>query len=121
MQSFIAATANTIHADVIAKASGAPITSGTVNFYLIALSDTNAGKWFRTSDNTWQASESIAAVGTHKADGHWTASIDADAWETHVRYLLYVKESGDLHIAYSEEIVEVSTPTEVSFEATVTD
>jgi hypothetical protein len=121
MQSFTAGQANTVYADVLAKADGEPIISGTVNFYLLALSGDDAGKWFRTSDDSWQAFESIAAVGTHKADGHWTASIDSAAWVTEVRYMLYAKESGNLHIAYSEEIVEITTPKEVSFEATVTD
>lgn len=119
MQSFVAAQANTMELDLVAKASGNPITSGTVNFYLRAKSGTNVGKWFRGSDDSWQAAEAIAKAATHVSDGHWTVEIEAAAWIAEVRYSLYAKEDGDLHIAYSDEVVEVHTPSEVSFEATV--
>jgi len=91
--------ANTRSRSLVARADGTPITSGTVNYYLIANTGTNAGKWFKTSDNSWDASESIAAVMSHKADGHWSASVDAEAWPTSgVEYTEYAKESGDLHV-----------------------
>lgn len=82
---------------VVARADGSPITSGTVNYYLKALSGGNAGKWWRDSDQTWQASETANAM-THAADGHWTRALAATPWTSGVEYLEYVKESGDLHI-----------------------
>ena len=87
---------------VVARADGSPITAGTVNYYLIANTGANAGKWFQTSDNSWQVAEAIAAVMTHKGDGHWTASVDAEAWPTaDVEYTEYAKESGNLHVPTS--------------------
>lgn len=106
MQSFIAGTANTLTADIVARADGTPITSGTVTFYLMAQTGANAGKWFQTSDDSWQATEQSAGTGTHKSDGHWSCSIDAAAWTTGIRYYFYAKESGNLHIPYGEEIHE---------------
>jgi len=108
MQSFTAASANTLHIDMVAKADGEPITAGTVNVYLVALTGDNAGKWFKTSDDSWSAVEAPAAAATHKANGHWTASVDAAAWIAGVRYFIYAKESGDLHIPYSEEIIDIN-------------
>ena len=106
MQSFTPGQANTVHADMVSKTSGGPIAAGTVNFYLVALNGTNSGKWFRGSDSTWQATESVAVAGTHAADGHWTATVPADAWVAQGRYMLYAKESGDLHISVAEEVVD---------------
>jgi len=108
MQSFVAGAANTMYADMVARADGDPITAGTVAFYLIADTGTNAGKWFKTSDDSWSAVEASAGAGTHKADGHWYCSIDAAAWSQGVRYTMYAKESGDLHIPYSEEVIDVT-------------
>jgi hypothetical protein len=108
MQSFVPGAANTVHADMVARADGTPIIAGTVNVYLIALTGDNAGKWFKTSDDSWSAVEASAGTATHKADAHWTGSIDAAAWIQGVRYLLYAKESGDLHVPYSEEVIDVN-------------
>lgn len=105
MQAVIPGQANTVKADLVSRSSGAPITVGTVTFYLVALNGPNAGKWFRASDSFWQAAESSAGSGTHLADGHWTCEIAAAAWSYGVIYLLYVKEGGDLHTPYSEQIV----------------
>ena len=121
MQYFTAAQANTVHADIVARADGSPITSGTITFYLMALTGDNAGKWFKTADDTWSATEQSSGTGTHKADGHWTCSVDSAAWTSGVRYQLYAKESGDLHVPYSEEIVEKGLETNITVEATVTD
>jgi len=96
--------ANIVALPLVAKASGNPITSGSVNFYLIALDGTNIGKWFKGSDNTWQVAEAIAGVGTHKADGDWWITLASAAWTINTRYRLYAKESGDLHIPVKEEI-----------------
>lgn len=97
--------ANILYHDLIAKASGNPITTGTVNFYLIAKNGDNAGKWFRASDSSWQVAESSAGVGTHKVDGHWYVSIVSAAWIVGVLYEKYAKEGGNLHIAYSENVI----------------
>jgi len=105
MQLAIAGQSNTVYYDLVAKASGSPITSGTVNFYLIAKSGSNAGKWFRSSDSSWQSAESSAGSAAHKSDGHWYVSIASAAWTTGVLYQLYAKESGNLHIPYSEDVI----------------
>lgn len=120
MQSFVAGQANILNVDMLAKATGNPITAGTVNVYLQAKSGVNEGKWFLGSGSSWEDSESLAGIATHVSDGHWKISIASAAWTAEVVYSLYAKESGDLHISYSEEIVEIHTPSEVSFEATVT-
>ncbi len=83
---------------VDARVDGDPITAGTVNYYLVALTGANAGKWFRDADDTWQAAEAICGAMTHKADGHWTVSVAAAAWIDGVEYMEYAKESGDLHV-----------------------
>lgn len=98
----IPAQANIRCADLVARASGAPITAGTVNLYIVALTGANAGQWFRDSDDTWQAAEAVADAMTHKADGHWSVSVAAACWIDGVEYLQYAKESGDLHIPVSE-------------------
>jgi hypothetical protein len=96
---------NTVFVDMLNRGSGNPLISGTVNTFLIALNGSDAGDWFRGSDQTWQASEEIAAAASHKADGHWLADIHADAWSYGVEYLLYGKESGNLHIPYADQCV----------------
>jgi hypothetical protein len=121
MQSFTVGQANTLYVDMVAKATGSPIIVGTVNVYLMAKSGSNAGKWFRGSDNSWQSSESIAGAASHVSDGHWSVSIASEAWTSEINYVLYAKETGDLHIPYTDEVLEIVTPSEVSFEATVTD
>jgi len=103
---------------VVAKATGGPITSGTVNFYLMARDGDNAGKWYRGSDQTWQSSESIAGAATHDADGQWRLSLPSAVWTDGVRYRLYAKESGDLHIPVGEDIL-AETPVLSQIGATV--
>ncbi|MFA5436402.1 MAG: hypothetical protein WC372_10240 [Candidatus Neomarinimicrobiota bacterium] len=120
MQSFTVGVSNTLFVDMVARATGTPITSGTVTFYLQALTGVNAGKWFRTSDDTWQETEEAAGVGSHQADGHWTCTVDSAAWISGVRYFLYAKESGNLHIPYCEEITDrMAAPTNITVETTV--
>ena len=123
MQSYTVSIANTVAADMVAKADGTPITTGTVTFYLIAKTGANAGKWFQTSDDSWQVAEAAAGAGSHTSDGHWTCSIDAAAWLADTRYSLYAKESGDLHIPYSEEVCDpiLSNVTQISGDATAAD
>ena len=105
MQFVYPAAANEVNLPIVAKASGDDITSGTINFYLVALSGDNAGKWWKDSDSSWNDTEQIAKVGTHRSKGHWYVSLKAAAWIQDVRYLLYGYESGGLHIAVEESIV----------------
>jgi hypothetical protein len=105
MQTVLVGQANVVVLPVVAKATGGPITLGTVNFYLVDEDGTNAGKWYRGSDTSWQAAESVAGVATHKADGHWRLSLPSAVWEQNVNYTLYAKESGDLHIPVDRPIL----------------
>ena len=100
MQTFNAGQVNTVKMDVVAKTSGDPITSGTVNFYLKAVTGDNAGKYFRASDSSWQAAESSAGVATYDCGSAWSLAIAATAWISGVDYQLYAKESGNLNIVY---------------------
>lgn len=104
MQTFIPGQENTVYMDLIAKASGDAIVSGTVNFYLIAINGNNAGKWFRASDSSWQSSEASAGEATYKGGAAWRLAIAAAAWISGVDYIVYAKESGDLNILYDEHI-----------------
>jgi hypothetical protein len=84
----------------VARADGSPIIAGTVNYYLKCKSGVNAGKWWRNSDQSWQAAEAANAM-THDADGHWDILLTVGAagpFAAGVRYLEYVKESGNLHV-----------------------
>ena len=117
MQYALTGQANILSLPVVAKASGSPIIVGTVNFYLIAEDGTNAGKWYRGSDTSWQAAESIAGVATHRADGHWYLSLPSAVWTRDVRYRLYAKESGDLHIPVGEDIIGKLGDTDVIIKA----
>lgn len=104
MQTFTAGQANTVFLDVVAKASGSAITSGTVNFYLVAKDGGNAGKWFKASDSSWQSAEASAGQASYKGGAAWSLSIVAAAWLSGVNYFLYAKESGDLNIVYNEHL-----------------
>ncbi|MDM4015854.1 hypothetical protein [Roseiconus lacunae] len=89
---------------VVARSSGDPITSGTVNYYLRAKSGDNAGKWWRDSDQSWQAG-SIANPMAHNDDGHWEIDLTESPFSDGVRYLEYVKESGDLHVPDARHLI----------------
>ncbi len=103
--------ANILSADAVARADGSPITAGTVNFYLYAKDGTNATKWYKGSDATWNAAEQVAGAATHKGDGHWILSLASAVWTTGVAYLLYAKETGDLHVPVSQDILCEAVPT----------
>lgn len=92
---------NEVSLPVLARASGDPITSGTVNFYL---KDLETGNWFRGSDSSWQSAESLCGQAVHESDGHWILSVVEDAWLDGHKYRLYAKESGNLHIPVSDTI-----------------
>lgn len=89
---------------VVARASGAPITSGTVNYYLKAKSGANAGKWWKDADQTWDVAETANAM-THDADGHWEIDLTSTPFADGVRCLEYVKESGDLHVPQARHLI----------------
>lgn len=89
---------------VVSRADGSPIVSGAVSYYLRAKSGTPSGKWWRNSDQTWQAAETANAM-SHDADGHWGLSLSGTPFEDGVRYLEYVKESGNLHIPDARHLV----------------
>jgi len=97
--------ANILSADAVARADGSPIVAGTVNFYLYAKDGTNATKWYKGSTATWEATEQVAGAATHKADGHWILSLASAVWTTGVAYFAYAKESGDLHIPVSYDVL----------------
>ena len=105
MQKVLAGQANICELPIVAKASGSPIISGTINFYLVARDGTNADKWYKGSDGIWYASEQIAGVATHRADGHWYLSLPSAVWIRNVAYTLYGKESNDLHIPVQDSIL----------------
>lgn len=95
---------------VVAKASGDPITAGSVNYHLKCKSGANAGKWWRESDRTWQPLETGNAM-THDADGHWDILLTAAGpFVAGVRYLEYVKESGNLHVPDGRFLVCEAAP-----------
>jgi len=98
--------ANILSLPLVAKASGSPIITGTVNFYLKALDGINAGKWYRGSDTTWQAAEALAGAGTYSdGDGGWQLSLPSAVWTRNVAYRVYAKESGSLHIPVGENLL----------------
>ena len=86
----------------LAKTDGNPITSGTVNFYLVRLS---TGKWWNGSGSSWSDTEAVAGAATHKSKGHWELSIATGAWNQNERYKLYGQESGDLNIVVEDEVI----------------
>jgi hypothetical protein len=85
---------------MIDRNSGAPITSGTVNWYLKNITGANAGKWYRNSDNTWQNTETANAM-SHQADGHWSITPGASPWTDGDVSLEYAKSSADDHVPIS--------------------
>jgi len=99
---FTAAIANKVTLDMVAKATGSAITTGTVTAYLIADSGDNTGKWWNAGAGTWSATEVSAGIMTFKGGSSWQVSIAAGAWEADVKYTAYGTESGSLNIPYSE-------------------
>lgn len=94
---------------VVAKADGSPITAGSVNYYLRAKSGANAAKWWRNSDQTWQAAETANAM-SHDADGHWSIALSGAPFSDSLRYLEYVREAGNLHIPDARHLVGAYEP-----------
>ena len=96
---------NILELPLVAKASGNAIVGGTVNFYLVDKDGPNAGKYYRGSDQSWQVAESIAGVASHRNDGHWYHPFPSAVWTRNVRYRLYAKENGSLHITVGEDVL----------------
>jgi hypothetical protein len=94
---------------IIERTTGNPVTSGTVNWYLKNITGSNAGKWWRNSDATWQLSETANAM-THQADGHWTITLNGSPWVDGDVSLEYAKESADLHVPISRMLSVAYTP-----------
>jgi len=113
MQRFVAAVDNVLIFDLVAKESGSAISSGTVNFYLVADSGSNQGKWWNASTKTWSATKVSAGVGTYKDGSTWRVTVDADAWVTRTHYIVYAETAAGTHIPYSEKVVELEYSTGV--------
>jgi hypothetical protein len=103
MRAAIPGQANTLTHNLIRISDSKPLTTGTVSFYLLALSGAHAGKWW--NGTAWATDKAAAGAGEHKADGLWQCSIAAGAWEYGVLYEKYAMDSGDLSICYSEQVV----------------
>jgi hypothetical protein len=95
--------ANVLSASIVAKADGSPIIVGTVNAYVIADTGANAGKWFKTSDNSWSATEAVSGVCAFKGGSIWDVSVDAECWTAGIEYTAYYVESGGLNVIGSPE------------------
>ena len=94
---------------LVKRASGDPITSGTANYYLKALTGAQLGKWWKDSDQTWAAVETANTM-THVADGHWTRTLAATPWYDGALFMEYAKESGDLHVPVGRCLSTEYTP-----------
>lgn len=106
MQEVYANQDNEMSLPLVAKASGDPITSGTVRFYLKDKDGPNEGKWYQGSDQTWQVSNTtIAGTASHDKDGHWKLSLPTAVWTYGVRYRLIGTESGSLHISVGDDLI----------------
>jgi hypothetical protein len=82
---------------LVNRAIGAPIDTGTVNYFLKALTGPNAGKWWNEGSDSWVASAQANAM-THEGAGHWSLTIDADAFSAGETLLEYASESSDVHV-----------------------
>jgi len=105
MKIAIAGQANVLSLPLVNRSDGSPITSGTVNFYLVDEDGPNADKWYRGSDQTWQSAEAIAGEATHRAAGHWYLSFPSAVWVAETRYRLYAKESGNLNVPIGDDVL----------------
>lgn len=123
MQYFTAGQPNIVSADVQRLGDDGnlvPVTEGVVNLYLQVKSGDNALKWFKGADESWSATEQVAAVLEHQAAGRWAVEVPVEAWETGARYDAYARPSSGTYIQYSDEIVESSVTVSITVESTVT-
>lgn len=105
MQIVYSGQANVLSLPLVAKATGGPITAGTVNFYLKAQTGDEAGNWYKGSDGTWANTEQIAGAASHNSDGHWELSLASAVWTSNVALVSYAKEDGDLHIPVEQDVL----------------
>lgn len=107
--------------DLVKRADGSPITAGTVNYYVQATTGANAGKWFRESDDSWQAAETVCAAMTHVGSAaQWEITVSAACWIDGVEYREYAMESGALGISYSQAFrCDSAAPTAAQIAAAV--
>jgi hypothetical protein len=89
---------------LVAREDGSDIVTGMVNYYCKTLTGANAGKWWKNSDQTWDATETANAM-THQGDGGWTIQLAASPFADNILYYEYSKESGDLHVAGNGRLV----------------
>jgi hypothetical protein len=111
MQQAIAGQANVVTYDAVNYNTGQPIVSGTVTGYLRVRVGPNVDKWWNAASSTWSATEVSAGVMSYFGGSTWKLSIAAGAWVGGATYDFYAKESGDLDIRYSEQVVTWSPPT----------
>jgi hypothetical protein len=112
MQQVVSGQDNVLSYDVNDKSTGAPITSGTVPSYLRARNGDDAGKWWNSATETWDAGEvSAGAMSASGGSALWAVTIVAAAWTPGVTYDFYAIESGNLNLIYSEQVVTWSPPT----------
>lgn len=90
---------------LIARADGSPITAGTGNYFLKALTGDDAGKWWRDSDQTWQVAETENEMEP-VADGAWLIVLTSSPFVHGTTYIEYAKESGDLHIPANHRLLK---------------
>lgn len=121
MQSFVAAQANTMYADIVSASTGLAIMSGTVYGRLKALTGINAGKWWNAASSTWSATTASAGSMSRDDDDKWELVVAAAAWISGVRYKFYAVESTNANIVVEEDVVEIHSAAEFAFEATVED
>lgn len=83
--------ANVVPVTILNKSADGVTDAGgvTASLYLQARDGSNAGKWYRGSDQTWQVAESIASVLAHKGRGRWWASLPEAVWEAGAAYEAY--------------------------------
>ena len=102
---------------IVNRATGDPVDSGTVNYYLKALSGAQVGKWWDNTSTTWEVSATGNAM-THQGDGHWSIDLESAALVNGDTLLEYGIESGDLHIPVGQ-VLNVVDPDAVSTEETI--
>lgn len=91
--------------DLLARLDGDPIESGTVNYYLRSNNGVNAGKWWRDSDQTWQAAETANPM-THVSESTWEIVLSESPFtEQELDFTEWARESGDLHIPNSRNLI----------------
>jgi len=111
MQQAVAGQSNALTYDVVNLGTGVAIISGVVTGYLRARDGVNAGKWWNYVNNTWSNTEVSAGSLVYFGGAAWRFSVIAAAWVGGVTYDFYAKESNNLAVVYSEQVVTWSPPT----------